>query len=295
MSLGMAPKSAKSKAIPRFNTTGNLLLQPVPLPTLTLTPTPTASPKSTYKASSTANKRLSSPQSSNALPFLPRSRIPTPVRAREPSIATYTYSWTKNTPTKIETGTEQIHRHESALSGIGINVSETPSQLAKSRTTISLVPRSPNKSDVPLMVTKPRQVQGQTATYIKRAEASLIDQAPLSRRWTAGPSQATDLEHEASASLRPSLPLKVQSSQNLSEQRPSRKTVPKAFSGEMKHFSLVGSMDSKHDDNARKLPKRDNASNGVENLSRLEDSTMIPRSIYEVRNIVMVLFLHSLA
>ena len=145
------------------------------------------------------------------------------------------------------------------------------------------------------MVTKPRQVQGQTATYIKRAEASLISQAPLSRRWTAGPSQATDPEHEASASLRPSLPLKVQSSQNLSEQRPSRKTVPRAFSGGTTHFSSVGSMDSKHDDIARKLPKKDNDSNRHENLSLLEDSTMNPRSIYEVRNIAMVLFLHSLA
>ena len=284
MSSGMIPKSTKPKAIPRFNTTGNLLLQPS---------TPTISSTSALRASSSAKKRLPSSQSSNALSQLPRSRIPTPVRAREQSIATYTYSWTKTAPTKTETSTKQNHRHEPDLSGIGANITEIPSQVSKPSAKITLLPKFQTKSDVPLPVTKTRQVQCQPVINTNQAEVSSIGQGSLSRKWTAGPSQTVKPQHEASASLRPSLPLKAQSSHNLLDQRPCRETVTRAFSGGITHFSSVITLDPKHVDNVKKISLRGITSNDLGKSFRLDETAATPKKIHEVRGTDTVLFLLS--
>lgn len=290
MSLGMNPKSTKKpKSIPRFNTTGNLLLQPS---------TPTTSPASTFKAPSTVKKRLPGSQSSNALPILPRSRIPTPIRAHEPSIATYTYSWAKTTPIKTETGTKHVHRYEPALSAI-----ETPSELSKPPAKISLVPKSQTQNDVALPVAKASQVQCQPVVNKDRAETSSIGQASWSsRKRTAGPSQRIDREHEAFASAsasvpvfsRPSLPLKAQSSQNLLGQRPCRETVTRAFSGGITHFSSVVTVDPKHFENARRM-SRGMTSKDLGKSSTQNEMAEMQRKINEVRGNVIMLSFQSFA
>lgn len=288
MSLGMSPKSTKKpKSIPRFNTTGNLLLQPS---------TPATSPASTFKAPSTAKKRLPSSQSSNALPVLQRSRIPTPIRAQESSIATYTYSWAKTTPIKTETGTKHVHRYEPALSGIGI-----PSEPSKSPAKISLVPKSQTQNDVVLPVKKAFQVQCQPVMNKDGAETSSIGQASWSsRKRTAGPSQIIDPEHEASASAsvpvfsRPSLPLKAQSSQNLLGQRPCRETVTRAFSGGITHFSSVITVDPKHVEYARGISRGVTLKN-LGNSSSQNEMAEMQRKINEVRRKVVMLSFQSVA
>ena len=268
-SLGMTPKSTKARPIPRFNTTGNLSFQP------RSTSTSESSPASASNVLLRNKQHLHNSHSSNTLVLPTRSRIPTPIRAspredtlstREPGIATYTYSWTHDASVSTKACNKQTHSFNTAFPEIDVNTIKKQSQHVSQSPTTTPAPIPLVRSDTQIPVAKVRQIQRRPVPHTAQAMVSSNEQMALPPRSIAGPLQTVALQRTGNTrSSRPSLPLKVRSSQAMSERLLYQTNVSRAASGGITHFnSKVVNLETENFDSGKR-----NTSKGI-NLSRQE-------------------------
>ena len=287
-SLGMTARSAKTRSIPRSNTTGNLSLQQY-----TSTSPPVSSPASRYNASSRKIQHLPHSQSSNTLILPTGSRIPTPIRpspckdtlsTREPSIAL----WTQEKPAATTTATQnaQPASVNQTLPEIDANVLRNQDQRA-GRSPPSLLTTKPLvSSNTRLALGKARQIQRRPVPPANRPSNPSDEQTVQPPQWSAASFiKVNSQRKEGTASSRISLPLKVRSSQDMLETRSGPVQSPRATSGGITHFSSrLVNLDRRDADCEKRCPPKEVNPARWETMHKLESTSSTSRRIHLVRS-----------
>ena len=277
ISLGMTPRSTKKRSIPRYNTTGDLSFQD---PSIS---TPVSSPTSTCNASSRRKQYLPLSQSSNTLILPTKSRIPTPVRAnpcentlsmREPSMVTYTYTWTHDASATTTSRNKRFASGYQTLPDIDVNIVRNLNPVADQSPVTSQAPK-PITADTRLPLDKVRQVQNRPASHSSHSMVSICGQAASPYHGSAKSLQTLNSKQGGNIILsRPSLPLKVRSSHDMSAKPLYPNQASRAVSGSITHFSskVVNLDDQNVNGEKRSLPRisdwaRQEASDEIKKVS----------------------------